>query len=115
MALLSRSRLIQTKIESSSGSDSSPAGTDALLVRNLDVTPIEAETVSRDLIRSYMGNSDQLLSNVRVALNFEVEVAGSGAAATPSRMDSLLRACGMSSTTTGSAVQDHHRQEVQAL
>lgn len=104
MALLSRSRLIQTKIESSSGSDSSPAGTDALLVRNLDVTPIEAETVSRDLIRSYMGNSDQLLSNVRVALNFEVEVAGSGASATPSRMDSLLRACGMSSTTTGSAV-----------
>ena len=104
MALLSRSRLIQTKIESSSGSDSSPAGTDALLVRNLDVTPIEAETVSRDLIRSYMGNSDQLLSNVRVALNFEVEIAGSGAAATPSRMDSLLRACGMSSTTTGSAV-----------
>ena len=104
MALLSRSRLIQTKIESSSGSDSSPAGTDALLVRNLDVTPIEAETISRDLIRSYMGNSDQLLSNVRVALNFEVEVAGSGAAATPSRMDSLLRACGMSSTTTGSAV-----------
>ena len=83
MALLSRSRLIQTKIESSSGSDSSPAGTDALLVRNLDVTPIEAETVSRDLIRSYMGNSDQLLSNVRVALNFEVEVGGSGAAAAP--------------------------------
>jgi len=104
VALLSRSRLIQTKIESSSGSDSSPVGTDALLVRNLDVTPIEAETVSRDLIRSYMGNSDQLLSNVRVALNFEVEVAGSGASATPSRMDSLLRACGMSSTTTGSAV-----------
>ena len=104
MALLSRSRLIQTKIESSSGSDSSPAGTDALLVRNLDVTPIEAETISRDLIRPYMGNSDQLLSNVRVALNFEVEVAGSGASATPSRMDSLLRACGMSSTTTGSAV-----------
>jgi hypothetical protein len=104
MALLSRSRLIQTKIESSSGTDSSPAGTDALLVRNLDVTPIEAETVSRDLIRSYMGNSDQLLANVRVALNFEVEIAGSGAAGTASRMDSLLRACGMSVTTTGSAV-----------
>ena len=70
MALFSRSRLIQTKIESSYGTDPSPAGTDAVLVRNLDVSPIEAETVSRDLIRSYMGNSDQLLANTRVAINF---------------------------------------------
>jgi len=104
MALFSRSRLIQTKIESSYGTDSSPAGTDAVLVRNLDVSPIEAETVSRDLIRSYMGNSDQLLANTRVAINFEAEFAGSGSAGTASRLDSLLRACGFTATTTGSAV-----------
>jgi len=104
MALLSRSRLIQTKIESSYSVDSSPAGTDAVLVRNLDVTPIEAESVSRDLIRSYMGTSDQLLANTRVAVNFECEIAGSGTAGTPGRLDSLLRACGMAATTTGSAV-----------
>ena len=104
MALFSRSRLIQTKIESSYGTDSSPAGTDAVLVRNLDVSPIEAETVSRDLIRSYMGNSDQLLANTRVAINFEAEFAGSGTAGTASRLDSLLRACGFTATTTGSAV-----------
>lgn len=104
MALFSRSRLIQTKIESSYGTDSSPAGTDAVLVRNLDVSPIEAETVSRDLIRSYMGNSDQLLANTRVAINFEAEFAGSGTAGTASRLDSLLRACGFTASTTGSAV-----------
>jgi hypothetical protein len=104
MALFSRSRLIQTKIESSYGTDSSPAGTDAVLVRNLDVSPIEAETVSRDLIRSYMGNSDQLLANTRVAINFEAEFAGSGTAGTASRLDSLLRACGFNASTTGSAV-----------
>ena len=104
MALFSRSRLIQTKIESSYGTDPTPAGTDAVLVRNLDVSPIEAETVSRDLIRSYMGNSDQLLANTRVAINFEAEIAGSGTAGTGSRLDSLIRACGFAATTTGSAV-----------
>lgn len=104
MALFSRSRLLQTKIESSYGTDPTPAGTDAVLVKNLDVSPIEAETVSRDLIRSYMGNSDQLLANTRVAINFEAEFAGSGTAGTASRLDSLLRACGFTATTTGSAV-----------
>jgi len=104
MPLLSRKRLILTKIEGTYGTDSSPAGTDALLVRNLEVTPIEAETISRDLIRPYLGNSAQILSQTRVGITFEVELAGSGTAGTASKMDSLLRACGFAATTTGSAV-----------
>lgn len=104
MALLSRKRLILAKIESTYGTDSSPAGTDAVLVRNLEITPIESETVSRDLIRPYLGNSDQILSNTRVSITFEAELAGSGSAGTASKIDSLLRACGMAATTTGSAV-----------
>lgn len=104
MALLSRKRLIQAKIESTYGTDSSPAGSDAILVRNLEITPIEAETVSRDLIRPYLGNSDQILANTRVSITFEAELAGSGSAGTASKIDSLLRACGMAATTTGSAI-----------
>ena len=104
MPLLSRKRLILTKIEGTYGTDSSPAGTDALLVRNLEVTPIEAETVSRDLIRPYLGNSAQILSQTRVVLTFEVELAGSGTSGTASKMDSLLRACGLAATTTASDV-----------
>ena len=104
MPLLSRKRLILTKIEATYGTDSSPAGTDAVLVRNLEITPIEAETVSRDLIRPYLGNSTQILSQTRVVITFEVELAGSGTAGTASRVDSLLRACGFAATTTGSAV-----------
>lgn len=104
MPLLSRKRLILTKIEGTYSTDSSPAGTDALLVRNLEVTPIEAETVSRDLIRPYLGNSAQILSQTRVVLTFEVELAGSGTSGTASKMDSLLRACGLAATTTASAV-----------
>lgn len=104
MPLLSRKRLILTKIEGTYGTDSSPAGTDALLVRNLEVTPIEAETVSRDLIRPYLGNSAQILSQTRVVLTFEVELAGSGTSGTASKMDSLLRACGLAATTTASDI-----------
>jgi hypothetical protein len=104
MPLLSRKRLILTKIEGTYGTDSSPAGTDALLVRNLEVTPIEAETVSRDLIRPYLGNSAQILSQTRVLLTFEVELAGSGTSGTASKMDSLLRACGLAATTTAADI-----------
>lgn len=104
MPLLSRKRLILAKIESTYAQDSSPAGTDAVLVRNLDITPIEAETVSRDLIRPYLGNSTQLLANTRVTITFEAELAGSGTAGTATKVDALLRACGMAATTTAAAV-----------
>ena len=104
MPLLSRKRLILCKSEVTYGVDITPAGTDALLVRSLDVTPIEADVVSRDLIRNYMGNSDQLLAQTRVSISFEVEMAGSGAAATAPRFSSLLKACGMAETITSAAV-----------
>mgnify|MGYP000866169387 FL=1 len=104
MPLLSRKRLLLTKIESSYGSDSSPGGTDAVLVRNLEITPIEADTVSRELIRPYLGNSQQILSQARVLITFEVELAGSGTSGTASRVDSLLRACGLAATTTAADV-----------
>ena len=104
MALLSRKRLVLCKAESSYGVDISPDGSDALLVRSLDVTPIEADVVSRDLIRNYLGNSDQLLAQTRVSISFQVEMAGSGAGATAPRFGSLLKACGMAETTTAAAV-----------
>jgi hypothetical protein len=102
MALLSRKRLILAKTESTYGTDATPAGTDAVLVRSLDVTPLEADVVSRDLIRPYLGNSDQLLANTRVRCSFEVELAGSGTAGTAPRYDALLKACGMSGTVVAS-------------
>jgi hypothetical protein len=104
MPLLSRKRLILSKIESTYATDSSPAGTDAILVRNLEITPLESDVVSRDLIRPYLGNYDQLLAQTRVVVTFQVEMAGSGTAGTAPRFNSLLRACGMSETITAAAV-----------
>jgi len=99
---LTRKRLIQVKKESTYGTDSTPVGTDALLVRNLEITPIEADVVSRDLIRNYLGNSPQLLANTRVSITFQVELAGSGTAGTAPRFGSLLQACGLSETIVAS-------------
>ena len=104
MTLLTRKSLILAKSESTYGTDISPAGTDAVLVRSLEVTPIEADTVSRELIRPYLGNSQQLLASAHVEITFEVEFAGSGTAATAPRFSSLLKACGMAETITASAI-----------
>jgi hypothetical protein len=102
MALLSRKRLILVKTESTYGTDSSPVGTDALLVRNLDITPLSGDIVSRDLIRPYMGNYDQLIAQNSVAINFEVELAGSGTAGTAPKYDAILKACGLAATIVAS-------------
>jgi hypothetical protein len=104
MPLLTRRTAILAKTESQYATDALPDGTDAILIRNLTVTPIEADVVSRDLIRPYLGNSDQLLAQARVSLSFEVEMAGSGAAGTAPRFNSLLRACGMAETITAAPV-----------
>lgn len=98
MPLLTRKRLILAKTETTYATDSTPAGTDAILVRNLEITPLEADQVSRDLIRPYLGNSEQLLGNTRVGITFQVELAGSGTAGTAPKYGSLLKACGLSET-----------------
>ena len=83
MPYLSRRRVILAKIESSYGTlpDPAPAGTDAVLVRDLSITPLEADMVDRQLIRPFMGARPQLIANKRVQIKMTVELAGSGAAA----------------------------------
>lgn len=98
MPLLTRKRLILAKSESTYGTDSTPVGADAVLVRNLEITPIEADVVSRDLVRPYLGNYEQLLAQTRVSITFQVELAGSGTAGTAPRYGAILKACGMSET-----------------
>jgi hypothetical protein len=97
-SVLTRRRLLLAKIESTYASDSSPTGTNAILVRNLDIQPLVADTVNRDLVRPYMGQADQLLAQTRVEVTFEVELAGSGTAGTAPAYGPLLRSCGLEET-----------------
>jgi hypothetical protein len=98
MPLLSRKRLILAKSESTYSTDSSPAGTDAVLVSSLEITPLSGDTVSRELIRPYLGAFDQLIAKTSVEITFEVELAGSGTAGTAPRYGAILRACGFAET-----------------
>tara|TARA_A200000159_G_scaffold163949_1_gene191862 strand:- start:75 stop:1010 length:936 start_codon:yes stop_codon:yes gene_type:complete len=102
MALLLRKRLILLETESTYGSDPTPTGVDAVLVRDLNITPQQSDAVSRDLIRPYLGASEQLLANTRVECTFSVELAGSGAAGTAPRYGKALKACGLSETVVSS-------------
>lgn len=99
MALLTRKRTVLAKIETTYGVDPTPSGAaNAILVRNQSITPQETETVSRDLIRPYMGNSPQLPVAIHAQAEFEVEMAGAGAAGTAPAYGPLLRACGLAET-----------------
>lgn len=99
MPLLSRKRTILAKTEVTYGTDPTPTGVaNAILVRNLNITPLSAEVVSRDLIRPYLGASEQLLASSYVAVDFEVEMAGSGTAGTAPAYGPLLQACGLAET-----------------
>ena len=71
MSLKTRKRLLRAKIESTYGTDPTPAGTDAVLVRSLEVTPLQSDVVERELIRPYFGNFEQLLANQHVEITFE--------------------------------------------
>lgn len=103
MPLLSRKRLILAELETTYGTDPTPTeAANAILVRNVEVTPLEVETVNRELIRPYLGQTDQLLAQERVLINFEVELAGSGAAGTAPAYGPLLQACRTTETVVAS-------------
>ena len=99
MALRTSQRLLLAKAETTYGTDSTPTGTaNAILVRNLEITPIQADAVERELIRGYMGNYEVLLANQRVEVTFDVEMAASGTAGTAPKWGPIMKACGNSET-----------------
>jgi hypothetical protein len=101
MALTRKGLIIAAK-ESTYGTDASPAGADAIKVLNISITPLQSDVVTREIIRPFLGNSEQLLANQRVELTFDVELTGSGAAGTAPAYGILLEACGMDVATVAS-------------
>jgi hypothetical protein len=97
-SILTRRRLILAKIETTYGTDSVPTGSNAILVRNLEIQPLISETVNRELVLPFLGQSSLIPSQTRVEVSFEVELAGSGTAGTPPAYGPILRSCGLSET-----------------
>lgn len=101
MPKLNRKTVLLVKTETVPGTDSVPTGgANAILVKSATIQPLVAENVPRNLIRAFFGNSEQLPAGIHSELDFEVELAGSGAAGTAPAWGPLIRACGMSETVT---------------
>ncbi|MFZ4538169.1 phage tail tube protein [Propionivibrio sp.] len=84
------------------GTDSVPTGAaNALLVANASYS-LSYSNVSRDVLRGYIGGSEQLAGTRSVELSFDVELSGSGdAGLTAPAWGPLLRGCGYAETDSG--------------
>lgn len=103
-----RNAAILAKVEATYGTDATPAGaTDALLISNMSIDQLNANNVSRDLVRPYFGNSEQLLGTENVSVSFDVELTGSGALGTAPAWGKLLQACGMTETVNAGISVDY--------
>ena len=98
MALTRKGLIIAAK-ESTYGTDATPVGADAIKVANINITPLQSDVVSRQIVRPFLGNPEQLLANQRVELTFDVELTGSGTAGTYPAYGILIEACGFNVAT----------------
>jgi hypothetical protein len=93
--------LALAKVETNYGADSTPTGAqNAILMRNVTLTPLEQEVENLEYIRPYFGNSPDIPVVNRVKVEFEVALSGSGAAGTVPAWGALARGCNMSETIT---------------
>jgi len=91
------------KAESTYGTSSSPTGTEAILVLNPKLTPLDAKVLEREIIDPAFGRvRSRVMTERKLGLQFGVEVAGSGTAGTAPKYGPLLRACGLSETIVAS-------------
>lgn len=91
-----KKRLLLAKIEAIYGTDPVPTGANALQVTDMDASPMEAETVDRDLLRPFFGQSERLMSQINAKISFGIELAGhaGGVVGKMPKIDQLLQACG---------------------
>lgn len=95
MSRYMRNTTILAKIETTYGTDSVPAGgADAILVSDVSIDPVAAN-VNRELIRPYMGASEELVGSKHLAINMTVELQNGGTAGTAPAWGPLIRACAM--------------------
>lgn len=95
-----RNTAVLAKIETAYGTDAAPTGAaDAILVTEASFN-VTYNNVNRDLLRGYLGGSEQLAGTRWAEISFSVELAGSGTAGTAPAWGRLLRACAFAETVT---------------
>lgn len=103
MSRLIRNTAILAKTETTYGTDAVPAGgANAILISNVSINMLVAQNVDRDIIRGYLGASEQLIGTSYVEMSFDVELQSSGSMTAPTipAWGPLVRACGFAEVGT---------------
>jgi hypothetical protein len=96
-----RNFVLLAKTEGTYGTDPTPTGAaNAILCSKPQITPLSAQNVNRDILRGFMGGSEQLVGSRFVECSFGVELVGSGTAGTAPAWGPLLLACGFAEAVT---------------
>jgi hypothetical protein len=108
MGRLIRNTAILAALETTYGLDAAPSGVaNAMLVSKLSINPLKIETKDRDIIRQYLGNSEQLPGVRYVEMGFTVELVGSGTAGQAPAWGPLMRAIGFAEVLTAGIRVDY--------
>lgn len=91
-------KVIVASIEGTYGVDANPTGANAILARDIKLTPLAAETVERDNPRPALGAYQKIHVGEHVMLEFDVEMAGAGSLGGIPGYSPIMRACGLAQT-----------------
>lgn len=94
--------LLLAKLETTYGTDPTPAGANAMLVEEVTIAPEGLRMVERPSIRASLGTLQHVYAGMLLSLTCQAEVKGSGAAGTAPEIGPLLRACGLTETVVAS-------------
>jgi len=98
MSLRAKSLLVFAIAEAVYGTAVAATGANAIVTSNAQITPLQANSVSRNLDRPTFGNDLQLQVGCNVMLQFDVELVGSGTLGTAPAWGPLLKGCGVLET-----------------
>lgn len=95
MPIYYRKMVLLAKIETTYATDPTLTGAlNAILAKNVSISDMEGNDVSRDLVQPNFGNQPSIPADLHVTLEFDTELAGSGAAGTAPAWGPLFRAAG---------------------
>lgn len=97
--MLKTRHVLLAKVETSYNSEASPtAGSNAILVENLQWSFEGARRAERNALTTKFAPLKSLYAGSLIGLSFDVEIKGSGSAGTAPELAPLLLGCGMSET-----------------
>lgn len=98
MAIFWDDKLLLAEIENTYGVDVGPVGANAILAKEVSLSPMEGQDLDRDLELAYFGSQGTVPVEIHSKISFKVELAPSGVAGTPPAWGPLLRAGGVAET-----------------